>query len=676
MKLTEKKKNKRPSILLIGAGRFGEKHLETLLSLEKKGVISVFGVVVKSQESQKNITKKYNVKVWTKITDDVLKSVDAVDIVTPPETHYEIAMKCLPVTDVFIEKPLAMNTLEAKRITTEAKKYRRTFMVGHIFRYNPSIKKLRSILEPFKKEPVIINGSFTNQKDTDNGRPIAFELLHLFDIVDFIIGMSPGTISTKISKRTRTVEVKYAKNKHATFKLGWSGDKKIRTIDFIFSKKEIKCDFLENIISIKNLESGSVKIVKCTSEKSPLEEELVVFLKLLKGKKVKYPDLDVGTRIVSIAEEIESKEKNVVNLAKPKVAVIGSGIFGINCALELAKFTDVTVFEKNQDIMLEASYINQYRHHWGYHYPRSDKTVEDIREAIEAFEDLYSEAIVYEFPTYYSVAKSKSKTTPEDYLKFCRKHNLPFTIEYPNEKFLNRNKISLSLKTFEPIYNYDRLKKLVEARIQKSHNLKIKFNSEVVSGKINPDGKKVLTFIDSKGNKNSKEFDYVINATYARHNKFSHWFDFPIKPVRIDLVETLIVKLPLPKISIAIMDGPFTNLVPTSKDGLFTLVHIKESMLERYVPKNGIPHGRKRTKTMIKETLNKSKEWIPILEKAEIVDVRYVHRAVNAYREHDDARPSDTTYYGFGCWSILGGKIVNSVKIAKEIELEIKHYLA
>ena len=94
--------------------------------------------------------------------------------------------------------------------------------------------------------------------------------------------------------------------------------------------------------------------------------------------------------------------------------------------------------------MLEASFVNQYRHHWGYHYPRSDKTVQDIRNAIDDFEKLYNGAIVREFPTYYSVAKSGSKTSAEEFIKFCHKHNLPFTLEYPDEKFLNREKISLS----------------------------------------------------------------------------------------------------------------------------------------------------------------------------------------------------------------------------------------
>lgn len=668
-------KNKIPAILLIGVGRFGEKHLETLKILEKKGRLSIVGAVVGTTKTQKEIAQKYHIPVWTKLTNELLASVDAVDIVTPPETHFEIAMKCLPFVDVLIEKPMAMTEVEAKKLAICTKKHKRTLMAGHIYRFHPVVKRLKSLLAPLKKEAAIINGSFINPKDNDNGRPTTMEFPHLFDIVDYVFNLIPTIISTKTFKHLDTVNIKYPQSKHAVFKLGWKGDKKIRTIDFLFSKKEIKCDLIQNSIQINNLENGATNVIACSSKLSPLEEELSVFLEALKRKKISYPDAQIGTRLVQIAEKAGLAKNQLQNTKKPKVAIIGAGIFGANCAIELSKFCDVTVFERNNDIMLEASLVNQYRHHWGYHYPRSDKTVQDIRNAIDDFEKLYNDAIVREFPTYYSVAKSGSKTSAEEYLKFCDKHKLPFTLEYPDEKFLNRKKISLSLKTFEPIYNYDLLKKIVYSHIKKSPNLKIRLSTEVMGGKIDKNGVKSLIVADSDGNKHTETFDYVINTTYANYNKFSKWFEFPIKPVRIDLVEALIVKLPLPRISLAVMDGPFTNLVPTSEDNIFTLVHIKESILERYVPKDGIPHAKKRNKTMVKETLQKSQEWFPILEKAEIVAVRYVLRAVNANREHDDARPSDMAYHGFGCWSILGGKLVNCVSTAKEIALEIKEHL-
>ena len=144
-----------------------------------------------------------------------------------------------------------------------------------------------------------------NAKDTDNGRPITMEIPHLFDIVDYIFNLAPTIISTKNLGRVDTVNIKYPKNKHAIFKLGWIGDKKIRTIDFLFSKKEIRCDLVQNLIQINNLENGATSVIRCSSEISPLEEELSAFLEILKGRKVIYPDAQIGAKLVKIAEKAE-----------------------------------------------------------------------------------------------------------------------------------------------------------------------------------------------------------------------------------------------------------------------------------------------------------------------------------------------------------------------------------
>ena len=56
-----------------------------------------------------------------------------------------------------------------------------------------------------------------------------------------------------------------------------------------------------------------------------------------------------------------------------KIAIIGAGIFGITAAIKLSKFKDfnVDVFEKCNSIFQGATYANHNRHHYGFHYPRS-----------------------------------------------------------------------------------------------------------------------------------------------------------------------------------------------------------------------------------------------------------------------------------------------------------------
>ena len=62
-------KNKIPTILLIGVGNFGERHLETLKMLENKKKLSIAGAVVATTKTQKelhkNTTYLYGLKLQT-----------------------------------------------------------------------------------------------------------------------------------------------------------------------------------------------------------------------------------------------------------------------------------------------------------------------------------------------------------------------------------------------------------------------------------------------------------------------------------------------------------------------------------------------------------------------------------------------------------------------------------
>ena len=84
--------------------------------------------------------------------------------------------------------------------------------------------------------------------------------------------------------------------------------------------------------------------------------------------------------------------------------------------------------------------------------------------------------------------------------------------------------------------------------------------------------------------KRDEAFDYVVNATYANRNLLAKLFGFPVKPLRFDLLELLLLEIPLPKMSVTILDGPFTSLVSMGEDNLFTLSHIQHSVLATETP--------------------------------------------------------------------------------------------
>lgn len=76
-----------------------------------------------------------------------LPHIRAVAIATPAITHYELVKRAvLSNKDVFVEKPLAINTKDANRLLALAKEKNKIIMVGHILQYHPAIIKLKELI--------------------------------------------------------------------------------------------------------------------------------------------------------------------------------------------------------------------------------------------------------------------------------------------------------------------------------------------------------------------------------------------------------------------------------------------------------------------------------------------------------------------------------------------------
>ena len=76
------------------------------------------------------------------------QDIDAVVLATPAVTHAPIAIEAMRHgKDVYVEKPMAMNVAEAKRMQSEAERLKRVLMVGHILEYHPAVIKLKSMMK-------------------------------------------------------------------------------------------------------------------------------------------------------------------------------------------------------------------------------------------------------------------------------------------------------------------------------------------------------------------------------------------------------------------------------------------------------------------------------------------------------------------------------------------------
>ena len=309
-------KIRRPSILLIGAGGFGRNHLRGLLRLHKEKSVNLAGVVTSNRKIKK-LLGGLKVEVYRNFQASLLRKVDAVDIVTPASTHYKIVKACLPHSHVLVEKPLTLNSREARELTALASRFKRILFVGHIFRYNNAVSALKKIIRPRLKELYYIEGKFTG-----GGRPakdcgVIFSDMHLQDILDYVLEKSPKMAYCRASTLLRnytyednaSILLGYGRKLTAFLKIGWAGEEKIRIMNFYFPKMSVGCDLLKQKIMIKKRGQGERK--KAVRYQEPMLLEIKDFIHLIKGGGGVYPDGKAGSRAVVLCEKLlESARQN------------------------------------------------------------------------------------------------------------------------------------------------------------------------------------------------------------------------------------------------------------------------------------------------------------------------------------------------------------------------------
>lgn len=127
---------------VVGAGKMGKIHAKVYSQLPQSNLVAV--VDIDSNRAER-LAQQYNCSAFTDCA-DILDKVDAVTIATPTTTHLELAKIFIKnKIAVLIEKPLATNVREGKKIVSLAKKNNSVVAVGHSERCNPVVQAIKRL---------------------------------------------------------------------------------------------------------------------------------------------------------------------------------------------------------------------------------------------------------------------------------------------------------------------------------------------------------------------------------------------------------------------------------------------------------------------------------------------------------------------------------------------------
>ena len=195
-------KSKKVRIGIIGEGGFANTHMQFLSQLTDVEVVAFSrrdGAALKDMQDKWNVKRGFT--DYRKMLD--MDGLDAVDIVTPTDSHHQIALDAIAAgKHVLCDKPLAMNAPQAREMLEAAEKAK----VVHCTNFNqrgrtPAGRIARYIEGGFVGRTYHANISWmmSNQYEVrpsmlswryrpENGGGTVYELIHVFDMARLLCG--------------------------------------------------------------------------------------------------------------------------------------------------------------------------------------------------------------------------------------------------------------------------------------------------------------------------------------------------------------------------------------------------------------------------------------------------------------------------------------------------------
>lgn len=132
---------------VIGYGYWGPNVVRNLDHIEGSKVVAISDM---SPAALKRVAKSYpHVTVSAESADVMLcPDIDAIAVVTPVWTHYELAKAALENgKHVFVEKPFTSNAAQAEELINLAARKNLKIMVDHTFLFTGAVKKIGQLLD-------------------------------------------------------------------------------------------------------------------------------------------------------------------------------------------------------------------------------------------------------------------------------------------------------------------------------------------------------------------------------------------------------------------------------------------------------------------------------------------------------------------------------------------------
>lgn len=280
---------------VIGVGSLGQHHARNFAELSNEGIGEFVGVCDLDETRAREIAEKNSTAHFTDWR-ELIDKTDAVSIVTPTETHCEIACEFLEKgVNVLVEKPFALTLAEADRMIAAAERSGAKIMVGHLERYNPAMVALRPhVTKPLYFEIHRVSPFPNRSLDVD---VVLDVMIHDLDAIQWLVGpdiaveaihaVGIPVISDKVDAANARIE--FENGAVANITASRIGTEKIRKTRFYQTNSYVVLDYGTKFASVTSLNPAAAHPLLGISinrleiaDIEPLRAELSAFLEAVR----------------------------------------------------------------------------------------------------------------------------------------------------------------------------------------------------------------------------------------------------------------------------------------------------------------------------------------------------------------------------------------------------------
>jgi len=307
----------RARVALVGCGTWGKNLLRVLASEPGADVACVIDTDPRARQAAALMAPRARVQDCVFALRD--RNVDAVVIATPGPLHASHALLAIECgAHVFVEKPLALSTVDASRIVDAASRRGVIGMVGHVLHYHPAVQVMIELVRSATLgRPLRMHSkrcSLAGSRDVDGS--VLWSLApHDLSILRAIDPSPIARLNVESrSSALATLEVETSAGLRANLLVSRVAERKIRRIEIECERGSIVFDDLAASGKLCVWRDGDPVVHHPVYEEAePLRQEVRAFLRALRDGVSPATDLREGLAVVTLLAQAGGKLESTLS---------------------------------------------------------------------------------------------------------------------------------------------------------------------------------------------------------------------------------------------------------------------------------------------------------------------------------------------------------------------------